>query len=343
MTRNISIDVIKGLAIISVILLHSLSTEQLLTIGAPYHIWQAIPIFILLAGFNSLSSTTNKKIHPNNIVGLYKQAFIVIIRRILKPFLFVYLFQMFLIYTGIYLRPAGFLYLVDKLRFIQWFLTGGIGPGSYFIPVLIQHLLFFPMVYYLYEKTKYKEIVLFSLGLLAIFLEMFCSYFDISSTLYRLLFFRYIFAIGLGVYIFYKHKNKKIFPNFIKVLLLFISLSYITIVNYKGYYFPFDYPSWRSQHTLSYFYPACLLWLGISNLFIFGNSLLGGVLVIVGRASYHIFLLQMMWFVGGGSFFIVQNSIARLGINLFIPILLGVLFYKLEIGLFVQPKTIHSQ
>ena len=45
------IDLLKGLAIISVILLHTWPEKVLLITGAPFHIWQAVPVFILIAGY----------------------------------------------------------------------------------------------------------------------------------------------------------------------------------------------------------------------------------------------------------------------------------------------------
>ena len=54
--RSINIDVIKGLGILSVILLHTFNTEYLLKIGAPFYIWQAVPVFIILQGFNLTNS-----------------------------------------------------------------------------------------------------------------------------------------------------------------------------------------------------------------------------------------------------------------------------------------------
>lgn len=54
--RSINIDAIKGLGILSVILLHTFHTELLLKIGAPFHIWQAVPVFIILQGLNLANS-----------------------------------------------------------------------------------------------------------------------------------------------------------------------------------------------------------------------------------------------------------------------------------------------
>ncbi|MCD2136738.1 OpgC domain-containing protein [Salinicoccus halitifaciens] len=54
--RNYNIDILKGLAIIAVILIHSLPDEMLLAILSPFYIWQAVPVFMLLAGYNTAQS-----------------------------------------------------------------------------------------------------------------------------------------------------------------------------------------------------------------------------------------------------------------------------------------------
>ena len=54
--RSVQIDILKGLAIISVILLHSWDASFLLRIGAPYYISQAVPIFIIIAAYNGVCS-----------------------------------------------------------------------------------------------------------------------------------------------------------------------------------------------------------------------------------------------------------------------------------------------
>ena len=61
--RSGDVNFTKALAIISVILLHSLALENLLEIGAPLHIWQAVPLFFLVGGMNRAKSV---HIHGRN-------------------------------------------------------------------------------------------------------------------------------------------------------------------------------------------------------------------------------------------------------------------------------------
>lgn len=61
-TRLDNIDFIKGLAALSVILLHTLPEEVLMGSLAIFHIWQAVPLFMFISfyvGFKSLSRKEN--------------------------------------------------------------------------------------------------------------------------------------------------------------------------------------------------------------------------------------------------------------------------------------------
>jgi len=50
-TRINQVDLLKGLAVISVILIHLFPAYLLSMTGAPFYYWQAVPVFLLLAAF----------------------------------------------------------------------------------------------------------------------------------------------------------------------------------------------------------------------------------------------------------------------------------------------------
>lgn len=53
---NYKIDFMKSIAILFVILIHSISLEQRNIIGGPYYILKAVPIFIIISGYNYANS-----------------------------------------------------------------------------------------------------------------------------------------------------------------------------------------------------------------------------------------------------------------------------------------------
>ena len=93
------LDFIKGIAIISVLVLHSLKTETLDQIVSSFYLKQAVPLFIAVTfylGFRSLSLKTNACeilkywYSKNRIIKTYN--------RIVKPFILIYIAQLVIIF-----------------------------------------------------------------------------------------------------------------------------------------------------------------------------------------------------------------------------------------------------
>lgn len=125
------IDVVKGLAIVAVLLLHSLSRASLLHSYAVYHIWQAVPLFMVVMGLNLGLSVHGR---TQQLKQLYtRQYFSKKAVRILTPFFIVFLLSV----------PLGVLWQwatgADVLAF-SWYTAVGVlpvtGKGNYFITLL---------------------------------------------------------------------------------------------------------------------------------------------------------------------------------------------------------------
>ena len=268
------IDFIKAAAIIAVILLHSLPAPILLVSLAPFHIWQAVPIFIMAAGFTGTLATGR---------GFYSQSrFRRLFSRFLVPFLVVWMVEvMILIFAGKAApgRVAGSLF------------TGGSGPGSYFIPLFFQHLLVFPFLLRLKRKVaeNRQPLLLAALFVFALLLDWGCRVLAVPQDLYRLLYVRYLFAAVLGSWLAESDwQGKKLLAGALA------GAFYIYLVSYRGSDFLLPYPAWGFQHAPAYLYTAglfVLLWRVAEKL-----SFLDRLLLPLGRASYHIFLFQMVWF-----------------------------------------------
>ena len=338
------VDIVKGIAIISVILLYTFSSEILLIIGAPFHIWQAVPIFILIAGFIWSHSLSRR--HPNisgevsGVKILYSDLshFIRRFKRILLPFWVIFIVEIF----------AIFLILKENLTafdIFSLFCSGGYGSGSYFIPVILQLIIIAPIIYWLAIKNPNRMLLfVFTISLL---LEFLAIMLNISESSYRLLFIRYLFALALGVW-FYLSKDQPI-----KLILCGagIGFLYILFVNYLDFQFPFIFPAWRSQHAPSFFYTLLLVIVIFIVYSKIQNKKIFASIESMGIASWHIFLIQMAYFWTLGSLinkFIFRvlpknlifldsiNVITLIGwfflvvINLVICIGIGYFFYQLE-------------
>lgn len=318
MKYNASIDFLKCLCIVSVIVLHSLTLAQKKSIGDAYYLLQAVPLFIIISGYNF----TNSYLHKNiSIREAYKKENLKPkIVRILFPFLIMYIIQVLII---VFIRK-------ENLTFNQYiiaFMQGGWGPGSYYVPLMLQLILTIPVLYFIAKFNKYNVLILsFLFNLL---FEVIIYNIDLPNSIYKLCLLRYFFALGLGVY--YAYSNIRF--NLIIIFGAIISLIYITMVEYLNY-IPIAHKDWRSQNTLSYLYPFSIFVITVQNRYKLGYYC-DKFIKLIGKSTYHIFLFQKLYFWQFWSMLqmTVHNTILRIISNIFICLLGGVLFYLIEIAL----------
>lgn len=313
--RNHNIDIIKGIAIIAVILIHSLTDELLLDILSPFYIWQAVPVFMLLVGYNTAQSFQRRGyVSLNqfyNFPFLYSK-----VERLVYPFLFIWIIQV--IVHFLMLDGLSFKTLIASL------FTGGWGPGSYFILVIIQATLILPLIYLLMKKNlTVMTIVLFFFSIL---LDVFFMMIDVPGSVYRVIVIRYVFALVLGVWL--SLNTKKINYKWL-IPLAILSAFYIAGVYYLEWEF-FIERYWQSQHAPSYFWTLFLVIMGLKIYQFKAGNPLSRLLVKMGKASYHIFLVQMSYF------WLITDSISNLPLTIYLVISLticivfGLLFFNAE-------------
>lgn len=315
-TRLQQIDFIKALTIIAVIMLHTIPGDKLFAVLSPFHIWHAVPIFMVIAGITSTLSTTKHnsifRLSDEYSIGKLKKYS----KRILIPFTFIWLAEIFIMaaFKGITLR-----------QILKYYFVGGIGPGSYFTPIFIQHLLCFPIIMWLFDTfSDHRNIILFLTFAFSIFAEWLCIQVNVPDPLYRLLYVRYIFAVAIGV--FMAKYGLQLLVSFLSLF----SAVYITMVSYLKINVDFIYPSWGFQHAPAYFYTALIIII-LWNIYPYFKRM-GLSLNYIGRSSFHIFLFQMLyfWILSRRLLGIVQNPFIWLILNIFICISMGCLFFKIE-------------
>ncbi|QTU83028.1 acyltransferase [Carnobacteriaceae bacterium zg-C25] len=279
--HNAKIDFIKAISIVFVILLHCFSVETRNKIGAPFHMLQAVPLFMLVSGYNfsmSISSKNQKVLEYYRFSNLWRK-----LSKIVIPFTVVYIIQM------IILAKDGYKSLGE---YILLFINGGFGPGGYYIVMMVQVIMVMPILYYSIKKFPYRTLV--SLFIVSVVFEYYA--YTLSDFLYRLLLLRYVFVLALGVYYALHKKTKKIYWG---ILALF-SLVYITKVEYTSFR-SFTNLSWRSQNIYAYFYPFVLFMGMLSDRYQLSHFT-QKVTQKIGQASYYIYVIQMMYF------FILNNK-----------------------------------
>ncbi|TJX16117.1 acyltransferase [Tissierella creatinini] len=314
--REHNIDVLKMLAIASVILIHFLPSQFMRDTGSYYHIRQAVPIFMLLAGYNLANSYERRGF--SSMKELYKPSFLYgKVKRIIFPFLLILVLEIAVLYI---LREGS----VSNARLVR-FLIFRWGPGSYFVPIIIQTTLLMPVIHRLVKWKPFLSLVLIFIA--SLLLEWVCVITGIPESTYKRLVVRYIFALALGAW-FALNRDRLSFKWLAPLAL--ISLVYITAVNYNGLVFITTF--WGSQHAPAYFYTLALTALFLKGYQFSPEKAGQGLLIKLGQASYHIFLVQMAYFK-----FVPEEKILKImpmaeyrAISLVVPMALGLLFFNLE-------------
>lgn len=298
---NPRIDIIKAFAIISVVILHSLPLLVHYKIFSLFHVMQAVPIFYVLLGHNSGSSKRELCI---------KEYFFKQFRRIIMPFLFVFVVSVLIGFHKGSL-DFGWLTLFGYLPYT--------GPGNYFVSVMLQFIFIFPLLNYGYKKNPW--LVLFLSIILNVIFEFIAKHFEFSSYVYNASIFRSLSAIVLGLWIIGNYDIRK---NYFMVCGSILSILYLLFVHLGSKSFSFI----GTQNSLSYFYPALLVMLGLKYLPVYSGRIYK-FLCMTGKASYHIFLTQIAWFMIA-PLFPQKLQFTILAFNVVACLVLGCGFYWID-------------
>ena len=311
--RNYNIDVLKGLAILSVILLHTLPWSIRFRVGAPYHIWQAVPIFMVLVGYNFAKSA---QVKGRESLGQLYQGKLIWRRlvKIIQPFVLVMLVRLVLELV-LYQR-------LDLANFLTDLFLGDIDFGGYYIPIMVQSIFLNPILYWLIrQNTKQNTLLLL---VLSFGLDWGLNLVGLPGGLYRILIVRYLFAIVLGMWLALAEERVQL-----KWLLALAGLSLIYITGV--YYFDLTTPLetyWQAQHGPAYFWTLLLVFLGLHAYQAKSDHWLGRPLIWLGQTSYPIFLSQMLYFWLMSQLTSPSNLGLSLIFNLIICVFLGKILEK---------------
>lgn len=325
------IDYIKGLAILSVIVLHTVPIKLLVGMHADLHIWQAVPVFFIMMGITSHLSFS-KKGKDSNIKSLYSNDYIFgKLGRFLLPFLPICVIDLV---AAIFMGRLDGQMVIVPLAFVGVLPVGL--PGGYFVTLLLQFVILAPVIYM--SMKRYPVATLVSLFLLDLAFELLAP--SMPYSLYYYSFARFLFAAGLGFYVAGELLNKQRLDlqsrsNAVLLVLAFVSMVYLAL--FHGSYFPYFRPEWRNMNVLSFFYPLMLVVL----LFTYYDSISRftptKLIRKLGAASYHIFLVQMVYFglfnMGSKIFAIhpsLMSGVLALAINLLVCCVSGSIYYEID-------------
>jgi peptidoglycan/LPS O-acetylase OafA/YrhL len=291
-SRIPQVDMLKGLAVIAVILIHTFSSNLLTVIGAPFWLWQAVPIFLLLAAFTGALSY--RRHHKHSLADCYDPS--VIIRRykrILFPFVIIWIVQVIVI---LYLWPPGLpLYSPDAslvhagiAGIIGFFFTGASGPGNYFIPVIMTQILILPFFYWLALRIT-PDKMLFTTFIADVALQYILYIASVPELSAAFSYLNFVLLAALGIWLAHQERRQMA----LVILAGLLSLAYIAAVYYFRFQLWFISPSSGFFNEFSYFWTLILILCGLRYLPSLPLSKPAVFIKDLGKASWHIFLVQM--------------------------------------------------
>lgn len=308
------LDYLKAICVIMVIITHYEWEDK----GSPFFtmvINMAVPVFMIISGYNFAMS--NRKKTGGNLRKMYAWEMI-------KPKLIRFLVPFF----TVCIIEIIILMIEDKhINPPRIFLLGAYGPGSYYVPIMIQLLVIFPIIYKLVEKNAKIGIALS--GAANLLFEIGVKVFDMDKYYYRLSIGRYLLLISFGCYL-YLHPEHRV-KKYQLISMFLIGMAYIVAVfGFDWDMVLFDYWKTTAMPIAFYIFPIVIL-LFRKFYYIKLPGMIGNTLTWIGQASYHIFLVQMVYyhFELGGKIMDSAWYIA-LPFNILVTVTAGLAFYEAD-------------
>lgn len=168
---------------------------------------------------------------------------------------------------------------------------------------MLGFLLVFPLLKWLI--FKYDVQGLFIVGIMNLFYCLACESYQFEKDIDDVLVFRYLLLIGMGIYL-YKVKDKEI-SNRNLLEMMIIGLVYLLFPLYWNYeYRIFTYWPKTSMMVSFWVFPLIYMAMKIAKN-IHGKGIFKDMLILIGRASYHIMCVQILFFN------IQKNSFSSVG------------------------------
>jgi peptidoglycan/LPS O-acetylase OafA/YrhL len=284
------IDILKGLAILGVMAQHAFASAVLYRAWEMLYLVQAVPIFFVLMGLNASRSLS--KVAPLTLRRLYApRYFRQRVDRLLVPFLLLWPVAavVALAFGEFHIGPLALLGVYPS--------TGG--PGTYFVTILFEFALVFPFLFWCLVRAP----VLTSLAVIALevgfnVLAPHVVVFTATSAghfIYDAAIPKYAIVILAGFWLTRVEVNRRLILRLTPAAAA--AVIYLILLHQDPQAFDWLINSFsRPTNFLSAGYAIWLTCLGLVFLPTETHSMVSRVFARLGRASYHIFLVQIIWF-----------------------------------------------
>jgi hypothetical protein len=307
------IDLLKAIMIAFVIIDHAMGYSRLGILGL--QLWErtAIPMFLIILGFNMGKSF--EKEGPVPLRKLYswnyfKKKF----WRFVFPYLIFYIVSTsvgFILYGVNFPETYAENWILEYIVFQKSLLEG---PGNWFIPVLFQSIILMPLLYKLFSKKPLLTLV--SCFVIEACMHLFlCFYIGPSISIdnyFRELPFRYIIllylsAVGMGIW-FSQNHNLFSFRNLFVWILFPVNLIYMIAWDFFDFRLQIDGSGVvRGDYNYLTFVYSALIFLIVMQLVPKNpkNRIIKSISPI-GKATFHIYLIQDLYYI---ILYIIYNDI----------------------------------
>lgn len=315
--RERHIDLFKGILIILIIVTHfAWEDEERLRYLFPFWIDMAVPLFMMISGYAFVRSFQKNRIDSFSDAYSVKNVLPKVLR-FTVPFFIAFTLE------EAYFLHKNFQFSLSLLKDLFFcFLQGGIGFGSYYYPIMIQFIFVFPIIYFIVKKHAFRGVVI--VGIVNAAYELLQRAYGMNDGCYRLLLFRYLLVIAAGCYVALSDHRF----DWRGMLLSFAcGLFYLVAIWYLGYQ-PKIMIYWIGTSALACLYVIPFGMLGLRHL----TGWHCRPLEILGKASFHVFLTQMVWYacVFWKITELVSSRFLRFFLSIAASIFLGVIFYYVE-------------
>ena len=310
--RSPLFDIWKGIAILMVCITHfSWKDDQRLDLLFPFWISMAVPIFMIVMGYLTAASWDRKGCQLRDLYGFDNLKAKLV--QYLRPFAAFFAAELLL-------EPLVHGKFISFSDGLSAFLSGGLGKfGTYYVPILVQMLFLFPLIYALLRNNVRNISLLFAVNLLY---ELCKDSLGIEKADYRLLAFRYIFLISMGCWLYFKRDHLSPIGQ---VLMLAFGVLYVYGISYTNYR-PAIFTRWNTTSMMTAFYALPIVAFSLK----FGRKLHCAFLEHLGRASYFIFLFQMIYYNYLKTLIPIETRWLKLAVGVSICLAGGYGFYLLD-------------
>ncbi len=325
--RMLQVDLLKGIAIVAVVLIHSLSVAQLRAVGARLHIEAAVPVFFLLMAYNAKRSF-DRSHSESSLSRIYRSGYVG--RRLTR--LLIPLGVAVVVSSGIALLRDIPLQFGSR----SWLLSMPIPlVGQFFITVSLGFVLLAPCLYAAYRRAPVLTVLL-SLASNLLF-EIAAAQFAVTTAdyfYYQVIPLRFLALFALGMWLADGPELTLTRNRFIFAYAL-LSIGYLAIagahnqVVFVGVEYAYD--------VVAFGYPLLLVSAGLTWLPAATTAPPLHAIAELGKASYHVFLVQAVWFSSAIAV-VSAGDVRWIPASLAICCGLGWLWYSVERRVLSRPR-----